>query len=105
WTGLTAEELDHVVAGSRGVFPFLQMFVVVKTRQPYNVSTFSEKLTGGKKDDYRGQPLYRFQPSPAEGFLWCATERVFVLAVWVGGKYEEVRARIPANPAAGVAGL
>ncbi len=113
-TGLPPEAIDHVVAGSRPgqmtqflPFPIPQPFIVVQTRQPYDLRKFPAKLTEGKHEEFRGRPIYRTLPrNGVEGFLWCPTDRIFVLASWFdGSRYEDVRARLPAHPEQRTTGL
>lgn len=111
WTGLPPEAIDQVVVGLRaGKLPVPQSFFVVQTRQPYDLKAFAKELTAGRKDQLHQHPLYFFQPGKLQGFLWCPSERTFVLGVVPDlANADEVKALLltllPARPYAGVDGL
>jgi hypothetical protein len=116
WTGLPPEAIDHVVAGSRPgqallpKFNVPQLFIVVQTREPYDLKGFSKEVTSGRKDQLHQRPLYYFQPNKMQGFLWCPTDRTFVVGVLPdlanAGEVEALlRAVLPARPHAGAEAL
>jgi hypothetical protein len=99
WTGLSLEELDHVVLGlniDNKVIPRLTL--VVQTRRSYDAEKVRAALKASRSPESGKRVLYRFQleKPPVEAVLWFAAERTLV----VGLSAEDVQA-VPADPQPG----
>jgi hypothetical protein len=98
WTGLSLDDVDHVVLGANLDDSFTPPVVLVaRTVRPYDGAKVREAL--GAKKMPRGQgkkTLYTFQTkgAPFKPVLWFPDERTVVIGLWA-----ESVSDIPAKPA------
>jgi hypothetical protein len=103
WTGLKAEDLEHVVVGTEVSNRLPQLTVVAQTRRPYDNASLASALHPSKPTLQRGKPLYRFGLHPGEGMLWCPEPRTLVLLFRLDALKTEDLEAIPLAPRAGAA--
>jgi hypothetical protein len=99
WTGLSLEELDHLVLGlnvENRAIPRLTL--VVQTRRSYDAEKVRAALKASRGAERGKRILYKFQPEklPLEPVVWFAGERTLV----VGLSAEDIQA-VPADPQPG----
>jgi hypothetical protein len=83
WTGLSLDDIDHVVLGltiNDRLIPRLVM--VVQTRWRYDIEKVRAALKAGRSPE-PGRALYRFelQKPPLEAVLWFAGERTLIVGL------------------------
>jgi hypothetical protein len=97
WTGLSLDDIDHVVLGlsiKGRLIP--RMVLVVQTRWRYDAEKVRAALKASRSPE-PGRPLYRFQKPPLEAVLWFAGERTLL----VGLSPDDLR-EVPDVPRPGV---
>jgi hypothetical protein len=99
-TGLKLEDVDHIVIGLKMEEADLpHLYVVVRTRSPYDEEKVREKLKAKRVNGLSGKRVYRItleQTQPG-GALWCAGDRTLVFAL-----QPKDLAELPAKPSSGV---
>jgi hypothetical protein len=83
-TGLTLEELDHVVLGLKIEDDILgRIFLIVHTRRPYDTMKVRTALNAGRPVKFPNKTVYHIRPEQTElgGTLWCASARTLVFAL------------------------
>jgi predicted Zn finger-like uncharacterized protein len=103
-TGLKPEQIEHLVLGVHTAQP--GAVLVVRTRQPYNLSALAKVGVRTKKESFRGKPVYRFPIGPvSEGLLFQPARDTLVLSVGLlQAKLSDLQA-IPQKPSQGADGL
>jgi len=99
-TGLTLEELDHVVLGLKMEDDvFGRLFLIVQTRRPYEPTKVRAALNAGRPINLPNKTVYHITPGQVElgGALWCAGARTLVFAL-----QPKDLDLLPEEPAAGI---
>jgi hypothetical protein len=100
WTGLKAEDVDHLVLGVKADDDLLPRTVlVVRTVHPYNADAVRTALQAERLPDAGGKTLYKCKPRDGglAPVLWCADERTLVFGLIA--KHLET---VPDKPAVGL---
>jgi hypothetical protein len=104
-SGLSWEEIDHVVVGAHLSNKLPRVTLVVHTAQPYKAGAI--KLSPARPATFRDVPLFQFHigTNLGGGVLWCPNDRVQVVRVQVGKVEVNDLRDLPAKPAQGSEGL
>jgi len=107
WTGLKPESIDHLVFGTRIGTDVPPVWLVVRTRMPYDQAAIAAArlVQGAKTEEYRHKALYSLRIAPVNGFLWCADEQTLVLLVRLDGTWRDDLNALPETPRRGAEGL
>jgi hypothetical protein len=98
WTGLDADDIDHVVLGVSMTEKTTRLVLVLHTRRPYDPEKLRERLKATRSVDSAGKKVYPFHPdklafgAPA---LWSPSDTMLV----VGFTHFDLDA-VPDRPAA-----
>lgn len=100
WTGLKAEEIDHLVLGVKadeGIPP--PAVLVVRTVRPYDAEAVRATLGAEPAPAVGGKTLYKCKTGDGglRPFLWCADERTLVFSL-----FEKPLEAVPDEPSAGL---
>jgi hypothetical protein len=106
WTGLTVNDLDHIVLGAEIKSELPPLFVVVQTRHPYAPGKVAAALAPAQPTRHRQKLLVRFPLKPTgEGLLWCHSERVLVLVLCLDAAMTDDLDAIAPRPRPGTEGF
>ena len=79
-SGLSWEEIDHVVVGVHLSITVPGVTLVVHTTQPYKAGAIN--LPKARPETFRDRPLYHFNVAKlGDGLLWCPNDRIQVVRV------------------------
>jgi hypothetical protein len=96
-TGLTLEDINHIVVGADlSGFAAPRFTTVMVTREPYEPSSIKRAIEpkGISATTYRGRPLYCFTEPDGIPKLWCADGRVLVYTTLTIEEMEQIPANI-----------
>jgi hypothetical protein len=104
-SGLSWEQIDHIVVGAHLSKTFPKITLVVHTAEPYLAKDI--KLERARTATFRDLPLYRFNigTNLGGGVLWCPNDRIQVVRVQAGKLEVNDLQDLPVQPAAGADGL
>jgi hypothetical protein len=104
-SGLSWEEIDHVVVGAHLSKKLPRVTLVVHTAQPYRADAI--KLSRARPTAFRDLPLFHFNigTNLGGGVLWCPNDRVQVVRVQAGKIEVNDLNDLPLKPAQGADGL
>jgi hypothetical protein len=104
-SGLSWEEIDHVVVGAHLSDKLPRVTLVVHTAQPYKADAI--KLPRARPTTFRDLPLFHFNigTNLGGGVLWCPNDRVQVVRVQAYKVEVNDLKDLPLKPAQGADGL
>lgn len=106
WTGLSWNDIEEIALGAEVKGKLPQLFVIVRTRQPYASGKISAALAPAVPAKHRNKLLIRFPLQPfGEGLVWCHSEQILVFVLGLDAVATDDLDALPSRPRPGLEGF